>query len=142
MTLGTRQLSAVGSSATLHAGLHPRPQVCCPQRAGSESPEPLRSLQSCTRPSLTPSPLIADDIGPLILLIFAGVLLVAVFYVYFMIHETRRLTLEEVDEMYRSGTPAWRTNNWQPTVREHLTIDDKETVHHEQTMRAAAVLAK
>lgn len=102
----------------------------------------LRTLNRCTRPLLTSSPLIADDIGPLILLIFAGVLLVAVFYVYFMIPETRRLTLEEVDEMYRSGTPAWRTNNWQPTVREHLTIDDKETVHPEQTVRAAAVLTK
>lgn len=65
----------------------------------------------------------------------------AVFYVYFMIPETRRLTLEEVDEMYRSGTPAWRTNNWTPAVREHFPTDDKEAVHTEHA-KAAAVLAK
>lgn len=91
--------------------------------------------------SLTLSPLIADDIGPLILLIFAGCLAVAVVYVFFMIPETRRLTLEEVDEMYRSGTPAWRTDNWRPALREHLPVDDKEAVHHEHA-RAAAVLAR
>jgi SP family sugar:H+ symporter-like MFS transporter len=35
------------------------------------------------------SPLIADDIGPLILLIFFGCLIGAIIYVYFFIPETK-----------------------------------------------------
>lgn len=67
------------------------------------------------------------------MLIFAGVLFVAVIYVFFCIPETRRLSLEEVDEMYRSGTPAWRTNGWKPKPREHyISEDDKEAVQMEE----------
>jgi SP family sugar:H+ symporter-like MFS transporter len=48
------------------------------------------------------------------LVIFAGVLLFGVVWVYFMVPETKGLTLEEVDEMYREGTPPWKSSTWQP----------------------------
>jgi SP family sugar:H+ symporter-like MFS transporter len=38
------------------------------------------------------SPLIADDIGPLILLIFFGCLIGAIIYVFFFIPETKGLS--------------------------------------------------
>ncbi|KAL8291233.1 hypothetical protein RQP46_002211 [Phenoliferia psychrophenolica] len=61
------------------------------------------------------SPRIAKDIGPLILLIFAGMLLVAFIYVYFFLPEVKGLSLEQVDELARSGVKPWNSANWQPT---------------------------
>jgi SP family sugar:H+ symporter-like MFS transporter len=62
------------------------------------------------------APRIAADIGPLILLIFFGMLIVAFIYVYLFIPETRGLTLEEVDELYRSGVKPWNSASWVPTL--------------------------
>ncbi|CAK9785869.1 putative sugar transporter [Cutaneotrichosporon oleaginosum] len=89
------------------------------------------------------SPLIADDIGPLILLIFFGCLIAAIFYVFFFIPETAGITLEQVDELYRSGVPAWRSTTWKPSERRVTARDEKsdEAAHHEH-VEAAAVLAK
>ena len=70
------------------------------------------------------SPLIADDIGPLILLVFFGCLVVAFFYVFFMIPETRGISLEEVDELYRSKIPAWRSGSWKPALHNHHVGED------------------
>jgi len=64
------------------------------------------------------SPRIANDIGPLILLIFFVVLVFGFGYVWLFIPETKGLELEEVDEMYRSGIPAWRSAGWKPAHRE------------------------
>jgi len=62
------------------------------------------------------APKIAVDINTFILLIFCGMLIVAFFYVYFFIPETKGLTLEEVDEMYRSGVKPWNSSTWTPTL--------------------------
>ncbi|WVR06647.1 hypothetical protein IAU60_003679 [Kwoniella sp. DSM 27419] len=72
------------------------------------------------------SPLIADDIGPLILLVFFGCLVFAFFYVLFMVPETRGISLEEVDELYRSKIPAWKSSSWTPAVRDRHAIDAVE----------------
>ncbi|KAI5477264.1 general substrate transporter [Pseudohyphozyma bogoriensis] len=53
------------------------------------------------------APRIASDIGPLILLIFAGMLIVAFVYV--------GLSLEQVDEMHRDpDVKPWTSATWQP----------------------------
>lgn len=49
------------------------------------------------------SPKIAADLGPFIMLIFFGILVVSWFYVFFFIPETKGLSLEQVDDMYESG---------------------------------------
>jgi len=75
------------------------------------------------------SPRIASDIGPLILLIFFVVLIFGFVYVFLMIPETKGLELEEVDEMYRMGIPAWKSAGWTPSTKEkrvpggHLGLD-------------------
>ncbi|KIY64491.1 general substrate transporter [Cylindrobasidium torrendii FP15055 ss-10] len=69
------------------------------------------------------SPRIADDIGPLILLIFCGVLVFGWFYVYFFIPETKGLSLEEVDEMYRANVKPWRSSTWRPSQIGEITQD-------------------
>ncbi|KAH8113463.1 sugar transporter [Phellopilus nigrolimitatus] len=68
------------------------------------------------------SPRIAADIGPLILLIFAGMLAFGYVYVYLFIPEVKGLSLEEVDELYRSGVRPWKSSKWRPT--------DKNLQHH------------
>ena len=52
-----------------------------------------------------------------ILLIFFGCLLFAFVYVFFFIPETKGISLEEVDELYRTGVKPWKSSNWTPTVR-------------------------
>lgn len=55
---------------------------------------------------------IADRIGSNILLIFAGVLVFAFFYVYFMIPETKGLALEDVELLYSQHIKPWRSAKW------------------------------
>ncbi|CAE6479323.1 unnamed protein product [Rhizoctonia solani] len=66
------------------------------------------------------APRIAKDIGPLILLIFFGMLTFGFVYVWFCIPETKGLSLEEVDEMYRAGVKPWHSADWKPHQK-HLT---------------------
>jgi len=70
------------------------------------------------------SPRIAAKIGPLILLIFFGMLVFGFVYVYLFIPETKGLSLEEVDEMYRAKVKPWRSAGWVPAGK-HLH-------HHER----------
>ncbi|KAG8694897.1 hypothetical protein FRC08_008194 [Ceratobasidium sp. 394] len=66
------------------------------------------------------APRIAEDIGPLILLIFFGMLTFGFAYVWLCIPETKGLSLEEVDEMYRAGVKPWQSVGWKPHEK-HLT---------------------
>ncbi|KAK7680557.1 hypothetical protein QCA50_016339 [Cerrena zonata] len=70
------------------------------------------------------APRIAARIGPLILLIFFGMLVFGFVYVYIFIPETKGLSLEEVDEMYRSGVKPWNSPSWKPEVK-HIHDDAK-----------------
>ncbi|KAF5352859.1 hypothetical protein D9756_006125 [Leucocoprinus leucothites] len=71
------------------------------------------------------APRIANDIGPFILLIFFGMLVFGFGYVYLFVPETKGLSLEEVDEMYRSGVKPWNSANWKP----HLTDQLRKTAN-------------
>ncbi|KAF9535704.1 general substrate transporter [Crepidotus variabilis] len=64
------------------------------------------------------APRIAAKIGPLILLIFFGMLIFGFAYVYLMIPETAGLTLEEVDELYRADVKPWQSAGWKPHLGE------------------------
>ncbi|KGB79312.2 hypothetical protein CNBG_5150 [Cryptococcus deuterogattii R265] len=74
--------------------------------------------------------LTGDDIGPLyyssnlILLIFFMPCL-ALFYIFFMLLETRGIALEEVDELYRSKVPAWKSSSWK-LLSHHAALDALE----------------
>ncbi|KAG1742746.1 general substrate transporter [Suillus paluster] len=72
------------------------------------------------------SPRIVARIGPMIMLIFFGMLIFGYIYVYFAIPETKGLTLEEVDELYRSGIPPWRSVGWRPSEKHyHHEVHEK-----------------
>ncbi|KAJ7511845.1 general substrate transporter [Mycena galericulata] len=72
------------------------------------------------------APRIANDIGPLILLIFFAMLVFGFGYVYLCIPETKGLSLEEVDEMYRSGIKPWNSPSWKPHLIERMHEHDRE----------------
>ncbi|KAF9056071.1 general substrate transporter, partial [Panaeolus papilionaceus] len=80
------------------------------------------------------APRIAAKIGPLILLIFFGMLVVAYIYVYFFIPETKGLSLEEVDELYKSGVKPWNSTGWKPHLGEeaHAKAIEGRHARHEK----------
>ncbi|KAG6841720.1 hypothetical protein C0991_007606 [Blastosporella zonata] len=85
------------------------------------------------------APRIAGDIGPLILLIFFGMLLFGYVYVYLFIPETKGLSLEEVDEMYRSGVKPWNSAEWKPHLNDKLHKEhhvDKDLVEDSEKQSA------
>ena len=57
-------------------------------------------------------------------MIFFGMLVFGYFYVYLFIPEVKGLSLEEVDELYRSGVKPWNSSSWKPV--------DKHLHHHER----------
>ncbi|KIY65663.1 general substrate transporter [Cylindrobasidium torrendii FP15055 ss-10] len=62
------------------------------------------------------APRISEKIDSLIMLIFSGMLAFGWCYVYLFIPETRGLSLEEVDEMYRAGVKPWHSVGWEPSL--------------------------
>ena len=71
-------------------------------------------------------------IGPLILLIFFGMLVFGFVYVYFAIPEVKGLSLEEVDEMYAAGIKPWKSAGWKPQLTERAHEAVKQRHEHEK----------
>jgi SP family sugar:H+ symporter-like MFS transporter len=42
---------------------------------------------------------------------------VCIAFVFFMVYETKNLTLEEVDELYETESKAWKSNKFVPALR-------------------------
>jgi len=82
------------------------------------------------------APRIANDIGPLILLIFFGMLVFGYVYVYLFIPETKGLSLEEVDEMYRDGVKPWRSASWKPHLAEEFRKQHPEEFKDDSIARS------
>lgn len=58
-----------------------------------------------------------SSIGPKIFFIWGGLNVVAVIVVYFAVYETRGLTLEEIDELYRKAPNSVMSNKWNEEIR-------------------------
>ncbi|GAA6007266.1 hypothetical protein JCM10207_001564 [Rhodosporidiobolus poonsookiae] len=86
------------------------------------------------------SPRITDRIGPLILLIFSGMMFCLIFYTYFLLRETRGLSLEQVDEMYRAKVKPWRSSKWQPTSGPARGVSKRKAVPSTTPSPAATVV--
>ncbi|GAA5970832.1 hypothetical protein JCM11641_004470 [Rhodosporidiobolus odoratus] len=73
--------------------------------------------------------------------IWAGTIALFTTYVFFFLPETKGLSLVQVDELYISGVPAWRSASWEPyggvTARNAPTDEAKRlklassALHHE-----------
>ncbi|EJD54351.1 general substrate transporter [Auricularia subglabra TFB-10046 SS5] len=82
------------------------------------------------------APRIANDIGPLILLIFFGALIFGFVYVWLCVPEVKGLSLEEIDELYRSGVKPWHSVGWKPSGGRYAHKD--AIVAHEKGEPSAA----
>lgn len=56
------------------------------------------------------------NMGPKVCFVWGGFCFLACFFVYFMIYETKGLTLEQVDELYSKTSKAWKSKAFVPTV--------------------------
>ncbi|CAO1631767.1 unnamed protein product [Parajaminaea phylloscopi] len=72
---------------------------------------------------------ITDSIGYNYGFVFAGANALNFFVAYFFVYETEKLTLEQIDEMYNSGIPAWKSVPWVPhgySSRDEVKDEEKK----------------
>ncbi|KAI3402352.1 hypothetical protein KGF56_004760 [Candida oxycetoniae] len=62
--------------------------------------------------------------------VFFGCLVFSIFFVYFMVYETKGLSLEEVDELYQSGVPSWKSGGWTPPSEEEMATTTGYAGYH------------
>ncbi|KAH7374826.1 general substrate transporter [Plectosphaerella cucumerina] len=60
--------------------------------------------------------------------IFGGIALLGLFWAVFWMPELANKTLEDIDEMFEAGVPAWHTRDWKPTRHvEPSKLEDPDT---------------
>lgn len=57
------------------------------------------------------------NLGSKVFFIWGTFCLICIAFVYFMIYETKGLTLEQVDELYGKVGKAWQSKSFVPTVQ-------------------------
>ncbi|SCU91814.1 LADA_0F12244g1_1 [Lachancea dasiensis] len=66
--------------------------------------------------------------------VFMGCMIFAIFYVFFMVPETKGLTLEEVNEMYQEGVLPWRSTAWVPASRRGADYHAEDLQNDDQNL--------
>ncbi|ERS97058.1 hypothetical protein HMPREF1624_06387 [Sporothrix schenckii ATCC 58251] len=77
-----------------------------------------------------------------IFFVWGGCCFVCIAFVYFLIYETKGLTLEQVDELYEEVSVAKKSIGWKPTVSFRELQETKVVPHTEQVDDAAAGAAQ
>jgi SP family sugar:H+ symporter-like MFS transporter len=81
------------------------------------------------------SPIVQDKIGTNITFVWTGFLIFSFLFAFFCIPETKGMSIEEVDALYLSHTPAWRSNQFRQD-QEAAEIKGQEKhyakSHHEE----------
>jgi sugar porter (SP) family MFS transporter len=75
----------------------------------------LNFLIAYTTPYLLGTGPGALSLGPKIFFVWGACCIVAFFFVWFMVYETSKLTLEQIDEMYERVGHAWESKSFEPT---------------------------
>lgn len=55
------------------------------------------------------------SLGSLIFFVWGAFCIIGVFFVYFMVYETSKISLEQIDEMYERVTVAWKSRDFEPS---------------------------
>jgi MFS transporter, SP family, sugar:H+ symporter len=64
--------------------------------------------------------------------VFMGCLIFMTFFVFFVIPETKDLTLEEVDELWQDDVLPWKSAGWVPAARRGVDYNEAELRHDEK----------
>jgi SP family sugar:H+ symporter-like MFS transporter len=64
------------------------------------------------------------DFGPRIFFIWGAFCLVAVLFVWCMVYETSKISLEQIDEMYERVNHAWQSTNFEPSWSFQQILDE------------------
>jgi SP family sugar:H+ symporter-like MFS transporter len=64
------------------------------------------------------------DFGPRIFFIWGAFCLVAVLFVWCMVYETSKISLEQIDEMYERVNHAWQSTNFEPSWSFQQMLDE------------------
>lgn len=73
------------------------------------------------------------NLGPKVFFIWGSLCALCFLYAYFLVYETKGLTLEQVDKMMEEATPI-TSAKWKPhsTFAAEMGLTDKTTVVHEE----------
>lgn len=63
--------------------------------------------------------------------VFMGCMVFAFFFVFFVVPETKGLTLEEVNEMYEENVLPWKSAKWVPSTRREIGYENEDLQHDE-----------
>jgi len=55
------------------------------------------------------------DLGPRVFFVWGAFCIVAIFFVWFMVYETSKISLEQIDEMYERIDHAWQSKGFEPS---------------------------
>ncbi|KAF5101796.1 hypothetical protein D0Z00_000658 [Geotrichum galactomycetum] len=77
------------------------------------------------------TPMITNNIGYKYGYVFSGCVLFSIFFVYFAIHETQGVTLEEINEMYGSGVKPWNSSKHIKEIRAMRNQEFQDTTSSE-----------
>ncbi|ORY29639.1 putative hexose transport-related protein [Naematelia encephala] len=84
------------------------------------------------------APQIQSIIGTSITFVWAGCLALSFLFAFFCIPETKGMTIEEVDALYISGTPAWRSNRFKMDQQTAAAVQEQKqysrSLHHEDAV--------
>ncbi|KAJ3492961.1 hypothetical protein NLG97_g5037 [Lecanicillium saksenae] len=62
--------------------------------------------------------------GPKIFFIWGAFCVFSVFFVWFMVYETSKISLEQIDEMYERVNHAWNSKNFEPSWSFQQIVDE------------------
>lgn len=84
------------------------------------------------------------DFGPKIFFIWGSFCLLAILFVWFMVYETSKISLEQIDEMYERVDHAWNSKSFEPSWSFQQMLDEgwspsaQPPEHQLQTMTTAS----
>jgi hypothetical protein len=55
------------------------------------------------------------NLGPRVFFVWGAFCILSIFFVYFMVYETSKISLEQIDEMYERIPHAWHSKGFEPS---------------------------
>lgn len=89
------------------------------------------------------APIVQASIGTKITFVWAGFIAATAVFVFFCVPETSGLSIEEIDAMFLSHTPAWRSRNFKATQADEEALQsekrtNRDSEHQEKVGNAEA----